>query len=121
MSHVKRRSQPIDQHVGRRMKERRVALGISQTALADRLGITFQQVQKYESGTNRMSAARIYTVSIALGCEISYLFEGITGKQPKPMFDQAPDKGTLETVRMLMRMPAEARHSLNRFLKDVLL
>ena len=66
---------PIDVHVGVRLRARRTLLGLSQAALGDAMGITFQQVQKYESGSNRISASRLYDVSKLLDIDISYFFD----------------------------------------------
>jgi transcriptional regulator with XRE-family HTH domain len=67
---------PTDQHVGSRVRMRRLMLGMSQTQLGDVLGITFQQVQKYEKGTNRISASRLQQISDVLQVEIPFFFEG---------------------------------------------
>jgi transcriptional regulator with XRE-family HTH domain len=66
---------PIDVHVGTRLRARRTLLGMSQTALGDALGISFQQLQKYESGSNRTSASRLYELSKLLDVDISYFFD----------------------------------------------
>lgn len=66
----------IDLHVGRRIRWRRKELKLSQEALAERLGVTFQQVQKYERGANRISAGRLYELAQALGASIAYFYEG---------------------------------------------
>ena len=68
---------PIDVHVGERVRRRRRALGVSQEQLADKLGLTFQQVQKYERGANRVSASKLYQIAAALQASISYFFEGL--------------------------------------------
>ena len=68
---------PIDVHVGRRIRERRRQLGLSQEKLADALGLTFQQVQKYERGSNRVSASKLFEVSRTLGVRVSDFFDGI--------------------------------------------
>lgn len=68
---------PIDVHVGKRVKLRRTLLHISQEQLAGDIGVTFQQVQKYESGHNRISASRLYDISRVLNCPIAYFFEDI--------------------------------------------
>jgi len=79
---------PIDIHVGKRVKLRRTLLHISQEQLASDIGVTFQQVQKYESGHNRVSASRLFDISRVLNCPISYFFEDIgpetTGERPTP-------------------------------------
>ena len=72
------RSGPIDIHVGARVRLRRNLLGISQTDLGKALGVTFQQVQKYEKGTNRISASRLFNLSRVLGEPISYFFEDLS-------------------------------------------
>jgi transcriptional regulator with XRE-family HTH domain len=66
----------IDLHVGRRIRWRRKELRLSQEALAERLGVTFQQVQKYERGANRISAGRLYELAQALGTSIAYFYDG---------------------------------------------
>ncbi|MGI4944434.1 MAG: helix-turn-helix domain-containing protein [Janthinobacterium lividum] len=68
----------VDVHVGGRIHLRRAVLGMSQTALADLLGVSFQQVQKYESGMNRVSASRLYDITKALRTQISFFFSDIT-------------------------------------------
>ena len=67
----------IDKHVGQRLRGRRRDLGLSQTSVADRLGLTFQQVQKYELGMNRVSASRLYDLCGILDVKIEYFFAGI--------------------------------------------
>ncbi|MFN4087619.1 MAG: helix-turn-helix domain-containing protein [Alphaproteobacteria bacterium] len=69
----------IDIHVGARVRQRRTLLGMSQEKLADALGLTFQQVQKYERGANRIGAGRLYELSRALDVPVSYFFEEIGG------------------------------------------
>lgn len=79
---------PIDIHVGKRIKLRRTLLHISQEQLAGDIGVTFQQVQKYESGHNRVSASRLFDISRVLNCPIAYFFEDIgpetTGDRTTP-------------------------------------
>ncbi|HOO81990.1 MAG TPA: helix-turn-helix transcriptional regulator [Alphaproteobacteria bacterium] len=75
--HKKTKGTPseVDVHVGQRLRVRRALLGLSQEKLADALGLTFQQIQKYERGTNRVSAGRLYALSKILDVPISYFFE----------------------------------------------
>ena len=68
---------PIDVHVGDRVRRRRRALGVSQEQLADKLGLTFQQVQKYERGANRISCSKLYQIASALQAHVAYFFEGL--------------------------------------------
>jgi len=75
---------PIDRHVGSRVRMRRVMLGMSQEKLGDSLGLTFQQVQKYEKGTNRIGASRLQQISRTLDVPPAFFFEGA------PMLDAVP-------------------------------
>ncbi|WP_343564766.1 helix-turn-helix domain-containing protein [Kiloniella sp. b19] len=68
----------IDIHVGQRLRLRRTLLGLSQEKLGDILGLTFQQVQKYERGTNRIGASRLYDLSRVLDTDIGYFFDNMT-------------------------------------------
>ena len=67
---------PIDKHVGSRVRMRRIMLGMSQEKLGDALGLTFQQVQKYEKGTNRIGASRLQHISHILQVPVAFFFEG---------------------------------------------
>jgi transcriptional regulator with XRE-family HTH domain len=68
---------PVDLHVGARIRLRRRMQGVSQEKLADALGLTFQQVQKYERGANRVSASKLYEIAAALHAPVSYFFDGL--------------------------------------------
>lgn len=70
---------PIDRYVGSRVRMRRIMLGMSQEKLGKALGLTFQQIQKYEKGTNRVGASRIQQISDVLNVPVSFLFEGGPG------------------------------------------
>ena len=80
---MKKSPNPIDRHVGSRVRMRRVMLGMSQEKLGEALGLTFQQVQKYEKGINRIGASRLQQISQTLDVPLSYFFEGA------PSFDSA--------------------------------
>jgi transcriptional regulator with XRE-family HTH domain len=73
----------IDKHLGEQMHNRRRAVKMSQDRLAKQLGVTFQQIQKYESGKNRVSAARLYEICQVLGIPIASMFEDIPYPEPK--------------------------------------
>lgn len=73
-----RSTNAIDRAVGMRMRARRLELGISQERLADTVGVTFQQVQKYEKGVNRIAASRLFEISRALDLEVSRFFDGLS-------------------------------------------
>jgi transcriptional regulator with XRE-family HTH domain len=70
--------QAVDRHVAERIRQKRVERGMSQDALGQALGVTFQQVQKYEKGINRLSAGRLFNLSNLLDVEVSYFFEGLS-------------------------------------------
>lgn len=70
---------PVDTHVGNRLRLRRVAMGFSQNDLGAALGITFQQVQKYEKGTNRIGASRLFELANTLKVDIQYFYGGLSG------------------------------------------
>ena len=71
------RANDTDRHVGVRIRERRVMLGLSQQQMADLIGVTYQQAHKYERGINRISAGRLYEIAQVLGVPIGYFFEGL--------------------------------------------
>src|ERR1044071_6986211 len=73
---AKKAPNPTDKHVGARVRMRRMMLGMSQEKLGDALGLTFQQVQKYEKGTNRIGASRLQQISDILQVPVSFFFEG---------------------------------------------
>jgi len=75
---VERSPNPVDLHVGARIRMRRKVLGVSQEKLAEELGLTFQQVQKYERGANRVSASKLYEIARALSSPVSYFFDGLS-------------------------------------------
>ncbi|MGH1376629.1 MAG: helix-turn-helix domain-containing protein [Alphaproteobacteria bacterium] len=81
MAEVKRKTKgtpdTIDKHVGRQLRNRRTLVGLSQEKLAESVGVTFQQIQKYERGTNRISASRLFSFSRILEVSIDYFYEGI--------------------------------------------
>jgi transcriptional regulator with XRE-family HTH domain len=81
---------PVDRHVGSRVRMRRIMLGMSQEKLGEGLGLTFQQIQKYEKGTNRIGASRIQQISEILQVPVSFLFEGSPGISAAEHFGTAP-------------------------------
>ena len=73
---------PVDRHVGRRVAEKRISLGYNQSELGKALGLTFQQVQKYEKGSNRVSASKLWAIANFLKVDIAYFFDGLAPGQP---------------------------------------
>ena len=97
---TKKAPNPVDRHVGSRVRMQRMMLGMSQEKLGDALGLTFQQVQKYEKGTNRIGASRVQQISQILQVPVAFLFEGApdllhpngaNGIQPVPSPAYVPD------------------------------
>ena len=80
MTENKKKPNPIDVHVGSRIRLRRTMLGMSQEKLGESLGITFQQIQKYEKGTNRVGASRLQNISSILNVPVSFFFEDAPGE-----------------------------------------
>jgi transcriptional regulator with XRE-family HTH domain len=106
---------PVDAHVGKRIRHRRWMVGMTQQQLADKVGIKFQQIQKYETGMNRVSASRLWDVADALGVSISFFFEGLAeGHVAKaaPQGDMMADKEALELVRSYYAIPEAQRRRL---------
>jgi transcriptional regulator with XRE-family HTH domain len=114
---------PIDVHVGNRIRLRRTLLGMSQERLAEQIGLTFQQVQKYERGTNRVSSSRLFDLSRVLDVPIRYFFEemsaGVESQSPGQLHGAAPSlpgeehdpmarRETLELVRAYYKIPDQA-------------
>jgi transcriptional regulator with XRE-family HTH domain len=94
-----RRANPIDLHVGSRVRLRRMLLGMSQEKLAERLGVTFQQVQKYEKGINRIGASRLFDLAQVLGVPVQFFYDdapfGPTAAAGEPSFEERPAEGDL--------------------------
>ncbi len=96
---------PIDVHVGSRVRVRRTLLGLTQTQLGEKLGITFQQIQKYESGINRISASRLYQMSHILYVPVSFFFDEVDeGAGARPPDDILIIREALEFVRAYYRI-----------------
>ena len=90
-----RKSNPVDVHVGGRVRLRRMLMGMSQEKLGESLGLTFQQVQKYEKGANRIGASRLFELARILGVTVQYFFEELTGADEDAAADS---KGFNETT-----------------------
>jgi transcriptional regulator with XRE-family HTH domain len=104
---------PVDSHVGKRIRHRRWMLGMTQQQLADRVGIKFQQIQKYETGMNRVSASRLYDIARVLEVPVAFFFEGLDGSAPTPVAaDILADKEALELVRAYYAIPEAQRRRL---------
>jgi transcriptional regulator with XRE-family HTH domain len=102
-----RRTTMVDAQIGRNIRKRRIELGLSQTELAEACGVTFQQVQKYENGFNRVAAARLWQFAAVLGLEIPDFFEGLgkpTTRAKPPILDAGArviDDETAKVARLV--------------------
>ncbi|GHD99525.1 Cro/Cl family transcriptional regulator [Defluviimonas sp. 20V17] len=106
---------PVDAHVGKRIRHRRWMVGMTQQQLADQVGIKFQQIQKYETGMNRVSASRLWDIAASLSVPISFFFEGLDDQresQGKVEGDILADKEALELVRSYYAIPEQQRRRL---------
>ena len=104
--HARQLIRALDSHVGRRVRERRKHLGLSQTELAERLGLSFQQVQKYENGGNRISAGTLGRIAEALDVPVGFFFDGIgpDGPSRRPVGDGRGDRMQIEVARNFARL-----------------
>ncbi len=105
----------VDIHVGQRVRQRRRLLGMTQQELGDSAGITFQQLQKYESGTNRISASRMWDIAAVMEVPVSFFFEGLDGQASdmgKLRGDILTDKEALDLVRTYYKIPENQRRQL---------
>ncbi|MAM62656.1 helix-turn-helix transcriptional regulator [Maritimibacter sp. UBA3975] len=108
---------PVDVHVGKRVRHRRWMVGMTQQQLAEKVGIKFQQIQKYETGMNRVSASRLWDISDALSVPVSFFFEGLEGGVDDGVEHALPDdiladKEALELVRSYYAIPENQRRRL---------
>ncbi|HUF57099.1 MAG TPA: helix-turn-helix transcriptional regulator [Thermohalobaculum sp.] len=104
---------PVDCHVGQRVRQRRWMLGMTQQQLSEKVGIKFQQIQKYETGTNRISASRLWDIAAALDTDVSFFFAGLEGSEaPDHERDVLADKEALDLVRSYYAIPETQRRRL---------
>src|SRR5687767_10076610 len=95
---------PIDKHVGSRVRMQRILVGLSQEKLGDALGLTFQQVQKYEKGTNRIGASRLHSIAGVLGVPIDFFYRGVPSGQARGTAAKArPDDASAVADFLLTR------------------
>jgi transcriptional regulator with XRE-family HTH domain len=132
---TKGKPDPVDIHVGHRLRVRRSLLGLSQEKLADAIGLTFQQIQKYERGMNRITAGRLYQFSKILEVPITYFFDKFGSETSNQNFQAAlsdndqenlmdgnvmNSKETLELIRAYYAIDnAKARKEIYRFIKSM--
>jgi transcriptional regulator with XRE-family HTH domain len=97
----------IDDHVGARIRERRIMLGLTQQQLAELIGVTYQQAHKYERGINRVSAGRLFEIARVLSVPVSYFYEGIGDEEPRQVSQR--ERMMLEIARNFAEITNE-RH-----------
>ena len=117
----------IDEHIGQRIQLRRVMMGLSQKDLAGTCGVTFQQIQKYESAGNRISASRLFEISVSLQTPISFFFHGLpgyidhetrSGRLPKnyvsnqPASDPLSKNESLEIINLYWKLPSDKQREI---------
>lgn len=105
-------SHPVDIHVGQRIRQRRWAIGMTQQQLAEVVGIKFQQIQKYETGMNRVSASRLWDIAQALKVSITFFFEDVNADQMNHNDDMLSNKETLDLLRTYYAIPENQRKRL---------
>ena len=112
---------PVDVHVGKRVRHRRWMVGMTQQQLAEKVGIKFQQIQKYETGMNRISASRLFDIAQAVSVHVAYFFEGMDGAETAQTTDAQrdgvpgdiiADKEALELIRSYYAIPENQRRRL---------
>jgi transcriptional regulator with XRE-family HTH domain len=101
------RTQDIDRHVGARVRERRIMLGLTQQQLADLIGVTYQQAHKYERAINRVSAGRLFEIAQVLSVPVSYFFDGLEQEGDRSVSPR--ERMCLELARNFAQIPNE-RH-----------
>lgn len=114
----------IDALIGARIKSRRIALRISQTSLATSIGVRFQQVQKYENGTNRVSASRLLAVSDTLDVPISYFFRGLGPNEgdtevAAPTLNALTNANVAEILALVETLPSDQQQAVLAFLRTL--
>ncbi len=109
---------PVDVHVGGRVKARRTLIGMSQTELGKPVGLTLQQIHRYETGRNRIAASRLWHFSLILGQPISWFFEGIGGRKRK-VEDFLAKQETLQLVRYWSACDPDVRKHLAAMINAV--
>jgi transcriptional regulator with XRE-family HTH domain len=110
----------VDVHVGKRIRHRRWMLGMTQQQLSDQVGIKFQQIQKYETGANRVSASRLWDIANALDTPVSFFFEGLQpadsgllpGADRRAALDLLDDREALDLIRYFYAIPEGQRRRL---------
>jgi transcriptional regulator with XRE-family HTH domain len=119
---------PTDLHVGGRLRQRRLLVGMTQEGLAEKVGVSFQMVQKYEKGACRVGASRLMMIAQALGVPASYFFEGLKGAgkgqkvaEDAPRMDEdiMTQKETIDLLKAYYALPENARKGILSMVKGL--
>ena len=112
----------IDLHVGLRLRQRRMALGITQAELAKAVGLTFQQIQKYESGANQLVSSRLYELAAALGVPVSFFFDGLARSERSSVANLAGLSllATAEAQRLILSYWKIDKTSVRKHVRDLI-
>lgn len=108
---------PMDVHLGARVREGRLKIGMSQSQLARLIGLSYQQVQKEEKGQNRISASQLFQIAMALELPIEFFFEGVGGRKVQQATIGAYDREMLQLTRLWQKLPRQERLDLMRLIK----
>jgi len=109
---------PIDLHVGKRIRHRRWLIGVTQQVLADSVGVKFQQIQKYEIGSNRVSASRLWNIAQTLGVPVAFFFEGVENTDPAiDVF--LTDKEAVMMLQAYYKMPIGTRKHMMKMAREL--
>lgn len=118
---------PVDRHVGRQVQAKRLGLGLTQTALAKAVGVSFQQVQKYEKGANRISASKLFEIARFMDVSIPFFFEGLADAQlgmaeegPAFEHDLPHTKQSLEIAKLAPRLPLRKQKAVVQLMREML-
>lgn len=127
-TNIEKNKNPLNKHIGDRLKLRRTSLGYTQEKIAGFIGVTFQQIQKYEKGINRISANRLFELSNALSIPITFFFEGFYSlSYEKSLHDSLPKNNvspinslqSLEVLKLFWNLPEEKRDLFMNILKSI--
>ncbi len=120
---------PVDVHVGKRIRHRRWLVGKTQQQLAEQVGIKFQQIQKYETGANRVSASRLWAIAEKLAVDVVYFFEGIKRSDEGTEIENEPidkmeflsDRDAIEMMELYRKLPNSQRSAVLAFMRSMVM
>jgi transcriptional regulator with XRE-family HTH domain len=115
----RKQGRPIDadRHVGARIRERRIMLGLTQSQMADLIGVTYQQAHKYEKGINRVSAGRLYGIAQYLGVDVGYFYEGMGSDKALKATPQ--NRAILALTTAYVQLTSKERHIVNTLVHEL--